>query len=195
MSDGMPPGGWPMRMAITALVTERWRHNASLYLQLEPSSSAADLRTTCNGLWNELVGRACNDEVVFFGAPPTADRAGPIDPSLLRGAEPDYDADTLTAGGRFFHAVTVYPAPDVPQLERPAQPTSNRGKGGRKQVHDWTAFAAEVVRIGWQDGFKTRRLLTAQMREWCAKEWASPPDDETVRKKVAELCPADVPPD
>jgi hypothetical protein len=76
-----------------------------------------------------------------------------------------------------------------------AAQASHRGIGGRRPVYDWSAFIREVVRFANFDGFETRAELTDHMREWCLHNWPpdGQPDPETLRRKIKELCPPEIP--
>lgn len=79
---------------------------------------------------------------------------------------------------------TVTPVP-----EKPAAPNPTESKVGRPVEHDWEAFWIEVaVRMGL-NGLEdvTRRELQTYMQIWCAEHSTNPPDDSTIRRKLAKL--------
>lgn len=196
MTDEMPPGGWPLRMAITALALDRWADSIRGYREAEmhePAISAQNLR---NFLWLELIFRAHRGEVVFRGVKPDADEPSTIDPGLLSGSsKPDYAGDSLTTAGRTYHSVTVFLFERAPR-HHPIPVTSaviEKGAGGRTPVYDWISFTKEVVRFANLDGFGKRSELAAHMRGWCTKTWSVQPDDRTFARKIKEICPDDIP--
>ena len=121
MSDGMPPGGWPMRMALYTLQLEKWAQTARRYQALERSEPEDMLRYNREFLWLELIQRAHRGEVVFRGVKPDADEPTLINPGLLSGSsKPDFAGDQLETAGRTYHAVSVFPAEAVHTTPAPA---------------------------------------------------------------------------
>jgi hypothetical protein len=62
-------------------------------------------------------------------------------------------------------------------------------RGGRPEKFDWTAFAAEVVRLALDpDGLPEQRELMRHMMEWCHTQFGDEtPGESTVRAKLKAL--------
>ena len=191
MADGSP-ARWIMRKAMEELYTAASLENVRSFIQLEASDRTNNTSggTAARVIWSEMVAMALAGRVEITGHR----NGGPeeiIPLGRLPKAQPDFNANTLQTDDMRFSGVLVR------EMNLEASPelhvAPRKGKGGAPSKHDWTPFAREVVRIGWQEGFTTRRELTVRMREWCAKNMPEIPDESTVRRRVNELCPDDIP--
>ena len=65
----------------------------------------------------------------------------------------------------------------------------DRTTGGRPPKHNWDAFWIEVAIYADANDLneKHRPELQTQLVKWAAEHWVDPPDDATIRKKLATL--------
>jgi hypothetical protein len=70
-----------------------------------------------------------------------------------------------------------------------APPSSRRSIGGRPAKHDWEQFWIEVALYAAKNDLdpELRTELQRHMRKWAAKNWADPPDDPTIRRRIKRL--------
>ena len=115
-----------------------------------------------------------------------------VHPQFFDSATADLIRSTVTSHGVTYTAIRVFEAAEPP-ADPLTSPPGARSKGGRVEKHDWCLFDREVVRVGWAEGFTTRRDLTKRMRSWVSENWPEPPDESTIRKRVIALCPEDIP--
>jgi hypothetical protein len=195
MSDGMPPGGWPMRMALYTLQLEKWADTARRYHALEPHEPEEMLRRDRGFLWIELVLRANRGEIVFRGAVVGDRNPAPINPGMLRGAVPDFAGDSIQAGGTTFYLVTVvsaevaHIAPSDPAAAGPA----SRGSVTRAPEHG-DDFIQEMLRFALVEDCPTRKVLSDHMKSWCLDARGDQvPTDRTIERWVQRYWPPTLP--
>jgi len=73
-----------------------------------------------------------------------------------------------------------------------APPRGGAARGGAPPTYDWAAFTRELIRAAILDGFNTRSEIAAHMRKY-VESWEKQPDAETLRRKLKELYPDDLP--
>lgn len=118
---------------------------------------------------------------------------------IWRSGEIDFPDGSGYVGARFQtdEVARLWPAQESAATRPLPLPTTSaeahRARGGRAESYDWKAFTREVVRFALLDGFNTRRELTQHMEHWCATNWAEPPSERSLRDKIKELCPPEVP--
>lgn len=109
VTEETPPGGFPMRHAVTALAPDSHTSWVEMY-EFSYTRNKDDAAEAQHHLWILLVIRATKGEVVLQGVRDGSDKPAKIDPALLRGSRPDYDNNSLQAAGLTFHSVSVWPS-------------------------------------------------------------------------------------
>jgi hypothetical protein len=51
----------------------------------------------------------------------------------------------------------------------------------------------EAIRAAILDGFDNRAALAKHLREWVTANWKEQPDERTLQREIAKLCPSDLP--
>jgi hypothetical protein len=142
-------------------------------------------------IWRDLRPSLQNGRLVALGFVDGAEELQAIPPHFYNNATPDFINSMLSSHGLTYTSVRIFEASEKPD-KASSESVGGKSKGGRLEKHDWLSFDREVVRIGWQDGFKTRRELTTRMRTWVSETWKAQPDESMIRKRVRDLCPEDV---
>jgi len=113
----MPPGGWHLRVAVTALISGPARTVASLVAQAESKLPRDDVGLASirrHNLWPDIREQLHRGELIARGFRHGQEKAMTIDSEFLAVAEPNYDADTLEAHGVVYHDVRILPGTDAP---------------------------------------------------------------------------------
>jgi hypothetical protein len=210
--DQVPPGGYPLLEAFRALLPEaRHRMLAALMLSksLQGPGEAAEVTRLRGILWAELSSRLQAGALAAKGFSHGATIPTPIHPAFFNNAVPNYTKDDVAMNGATYAGVRVFSVnttpgtqdlvspgagPEPETINPPPQSVSIRkGIGGAPPTYPWAEFVREVVRFANSDGFATRRELSNHMREWVESHWKVQPDAETLRRKLVELCPLEIP--
>ena len=145
MTYDTPPGGFPMRGAITALARPEDAETVKMHDELLFRGAWAMLADERHHLWQGIIARAYAGELIVRAVKAGENATIDLTPTLLRGSVPDYDKDQLLAGGTLFVGVGVFPASETLRIE--IQAPLAKGRGGRNAKYDWKTFNQEVVRF------------------------------------------------
>ena len=189
------PGGWPLHMAITDLVTEERRELAGTYRMLEPSRWGTENDQLRHLLFNDIRWQLLREQLFATGKRKGGSEAEHIESSFVREAIPNYREGSFTLGEEKYLGVYVHTTrPDLAALKAIRPDDSPNNKGDPPPAYDWPALYQEVVRFALRpDGFETRLALSAHLRAWCAKHWGQQPDESTFARQVAKICPPEIP--
>lgn len=115
------PGGWPLRLAISALAPASLRRLADDFVQLETLLAArgglpGSTESVRRHLWLSLCERILAGEVVARGFVFGEKGVEAIAPAFFSRANPDYDGDRVTAHGVTYHDVRLFLAHECRNL-------------------------------------------------------------------------------
>lgn len=130
MANAMPPGGWPLRMAIFEMATG---DKATIARQCKALLARGDSWENQGGarqfLWIELTFRHTRGEIIVRGRREGSIELTDLVPGLLRGSIPDYDRDCIDLGGLLVHNIQIFeapsssePSPSVVDRDQPSTP-------------------------------------------------------------------------
>lgn len=177
MNEACSARGLPLRKAIFNLVSQTWQPHARTLLA-EEESGRKDTARYRHLLWIDICNRIQKRELEAHGSLAGSDMPEPIDADFFRNAVPDYDADTVSASGRAYHAVRISPV----GCSDDANGTAMSAR------HDWPAFNRELIRVTNLDSVRTGQELTDHMMAWCAARWPVQPDPATLHGRVSSFC-------
>ncbi len=124
-----PPGGWPLRMAITDLVTEQWQVQADALRQLAPTERGNEFDSMRRLIWDDIRAQLLYGRLVAKGIPDGGRTSENIDPHFFSEATADFREGSVTLGKFKFIGVRITRA------QTPAQgdglPAYSSGVAGR----------------------------------------------------------------